>query len=125
MLVEMGFTAAQASHALEVCDGNPDDAYDFLCSPAEAVSSSQDETQTAAMNSSDELDALVGMGFDSTKARQALDATDGQIDDAVQYLLSGRGKPEQRATPKKKLVIESHATTPGALFCAANTPGKQ
>ena len=29
------------------------------------------------------LDALVGMGFDSTKARQALDATDGRLDDAV------------------------------------------
>lgn len=118
MLVEMGFSAPQAHDALEVCGGNMDDAYDFLCSNAGAVSTSQLETQTAAKSFS--LNALVGMGFDSTKARQALDATDGRLDDAVAYLLSGKGKPGQCAPPKKKLATDSSAAKPGAAYYHAN-----
>jgi hypothetical protein len=50
VLVEMGFTASQASHALNVCGGNTKDAYDFLSSSNELVSSSRGGSYTSSMS---------------------------------------------------------------------------
>jgi hypothetical protein len=48
VLVEMGFTGSQASHALNVCGGNTKDAYDFLSSSNELVSSSRGGSYTSS-----------------------------------------------------------------------------
>jgi hypothetical protein len=65
-----GLHGVATSHALNVCGGNTKDAYDFLSSSNELVSSSRGGTQAAAL-----------FDFDSTKPRQVFDENvDGQVD---------------------------------------------
>jgi hypothetical protein len=98
VLVEMGFTASQASHALNVCGGNTKDAYDFLSSSNELVSSSRGGTQAAAL-----------FDFDSTKPRQVFDENvDGQVDYSSSTLNMTRS-PQSNATPGAFRVGDSNS----------------
>ena len=98
VLVEMGFTASQASHALNVCGGNTKDAYDFLSSSNELVSSSRGGTQAAAL-----------FDFDSTKPRQVFDENvDGQVDYSSSTLNMTR-PPQSNATPGAFRVGDSNS----------------
>jgi hypothetical protein len=98
LLVEMGFTASQASHALNVCGGNTKAAYDFLSSSNELVSSSRGGTRAAAL-----------FDFDSTKPRQVFDENvDGQVDYSSSTL-NMTGPPQSNATPGAFRVGESNS----------------
>jgi hypothetical protein len=99
VLVEMGFTASQASHALNVCGGNTKAAYDFLSSSSnELVSSSRGGTQAAAL-----------FDFDSTKPRQVFDENvDGQVDYSSSTLNMTRS-PQSNATPGAFRVGDSNS----------------
>jgi len=133
MLARMGITTAQAKQAsLGECDGNVDRATDLLFLGSAVVEDSEAKKpaakkkrvlmkpatkkksaakKTPARCPSKGLDALSTMGFDVHKPRKAFNATEGKMNCADGYLLSGgeRGADEMKKMSKLPISDTHHA----------------
>jgi len=96
-LVCMGFEASDANAALEKAGGNLEDALEILTQavPTENSVCPQVVPTSCAQSSSkiqdgldDAIAQLVGMGFGAAIAKDALQETGGNLDDALERLLS-------------------------------------
>lgn len=115
-LVAMGYSKAQATRALQVAAGDVEQAVGFLLmgensrrqlgdNLGSSIALGEEEylstplenpakTPGAVAVASDKLDELVQMGYDRNLARQALSVSNGDIGQAVNFLLMGDSRAD-------------------------------
>jgi len=115
-LVAQGFAEDLAAEALKQSDNDEEKTYDLLVNHVDLLGIALKQSKPPFVPAEDEIMQIVALGFTPSQAHGTLKFTEGDINAAVEKLLSGEGVEEPLpvtveggtlAPPEKELVVDN------------------
>ncbi len=120
MIISMGFDEALVQRALAQAGGDEKGAIDILMSGQ----LHPEETTSLSSSRNAPVPVIFSMGFDDAMVRRALASTGGDVEMAVDLLLSGRLSPSDNSSVSAP-VVSAAAAAPsgiGSSICSTSCP---